>query len=40
MIEEAKGQLIDQLQATQKQLSALLESVADNQDWQPGPEGW
>ena len=40
MIEEAKGQLIDHLQATHKQLSALLESVADNQDWQPGPEGW
>jgi hypothetical protein len=40
MIEETMGQLISKLKTTQEQLSALLESVADNQDWQPEPGQW
>ena len=34
------GQLIEQLQSTQAKVIALLESVADDQDWQPDPEKW
>jgi hypothetical protein len=33
-------QLIEQLQSTQAKVIALLESVADDQDWQPNPEKW
>jgi ferredoxin len=33
-------QLIEQLQNTQAKLIALLESVADDQDWQPDPQKW
>ena len=33
-------QLIDQVQATQKQLTSLLKSVADDQDWQSDPKEW
>jgi hypothetical protein len=33
-------QLITRLQATQKQMSALLESVAASQDWRPDPKEW
>ena len=40
MLEEEKEQLIGELKATQKQLSTLLESVAEDQDWQPDPGEW
>lgn len=40
MIEETREQLISKLKTTQKQLSALLESVAEDQDWQPDPGQW
>lgn len=40
MIEETTEQLISKLKTTQKQLSALLESVAENQDWQLDPGQW
>jgi hypothetical protein len=40
VIEETIEPLISKLIAIQKQLIALLESVADNQDWQPDPEQW
>lgn len=40
MTEMSKEQLIEKLRATQSQLSIFLESVADNQDWQPGTESW
>ena len=35
-----REQLIGQLKAIQDQIGALLESVADNQDWQPEPGQW
>jgi hypothetical protein len=40
MIEETTEQLISQVKSAQEQLSALLESVADDQDWQPDPGQW
>jgi hypothetical protein len=39
-VQETSEQLISKLEATQKQLIALLESVSDDQDWQPDPEQW
>ena len=35
-----RANLISQLEASQHELTALLNSVADNQDWQPAPEMW
>ncbi len=40
MAEETTEQQFRKLSTTQQQLSALLESVADNQDWQPDPGQW
>lgn len=40
MIEETTERLISQVTSNQKQLSVLLESVADDQDWQPDPGEW
>jgi hypothetical protein len=40
MIDETRGQLIRDLEAVQKQLSVLLESLVDDQDWQPNPGEW
>jgi len=40
MDEQARQRLIDDLQNIQKQVSALLLSVADAQDWQPDAERW
>ena len=40
MFDETPVQLISKLRASQKGLSALLASVADDQDWQPAPEHW
>jgi hypothetical protein len=40
MSENIKKQLIDNLLDSQNRLCTLLESVADNQDWQPGPAEW
>jgi len=37
---KSREQLIDALLSSQKQVSALLESVADDQDWQPDSEEW
>jgi hypothetical protein len=39
-VETQMEQLITRLQATQKQVSALLESVAASQDWRPDPKEW
>ena len=36
----ATEHLMTQLEATQKQLIVLLESVAHDQDWQPNPSEW
>jgi len=33
-------QLISELETTQGQISALLQTMADNQDWQPDPDHW
>ena len=33
-------QLIEKLRATQRQFSIILESMAENQDWQPDTESW
>lgn len=35
-----KEQLIERLDASRKQVSVLLESVANDQDWQPDPTQW
>jgi len=40
MIALSKSYLIEKLQVSQKQISALLEYVVHNQDWQPFPEAW
>ena len=40
MTQETVRQIISELDATQRQLSALLESVAKDQDWQPDPKEW
>jgi len=40
MSETTKKQLINDLIASQNQLCALLEAVADDQDWQPDPSEW
>ena len=39
-MDNATKQLIDQIQATHKQLIGLLEFVAEDQDWQPDPKEW
>jgi len=38
--EVTREQLISKLKTSQRQLTALLNSVADNQDWQPSPDAW
>jgi hypothetical protein len=35
-----RQQLINQLEETQAALTSLLQAVAGQQDWQPGPETW
>ncbi len=40
MVGMSKVQLIEKLRATHRQFSIILESLADNQDWQPDPERW
>jgi hypothetical protein len=40
MLGEASAQLIEKLRSSQDQLMVVLESVADDQDWQPAPEEW
>lgn len=40
MLDAKKEELIAELGSTQKQVSSLLESVADDQDWQPDPGEW
>lgn len=40
MSETTKKQLLDNLIASQNRLYALLEIVADDQDWQPAPAEW
>jgi len=40
MSEETTQQVIDKLRTIQRQLCVLLESVADDQDWQPDPKEW
>lgn len=40
MSEDIRGQLINKLETSQRQLTALLNSVADSQDWQPSPDAW
>lgn len=40
MITKNKEQLITNVQASQKELSDLLMSVAQDQDWQPEPDEW
>lgn len=40
MLQEKTEQQFRKLNTTQRQLSTLLESVADNQDWQPDPGEW
>jgi hypothetical protein len=40
MNKTTKVQLINDLIASQNRLCTLLESVADDQDWQPGPAEW
>lgn len=32
--------LIEELQATQRRMTALLDSVSEDQDWRPGSEQW
>jgi len=38
--EDTREQLISKLETSQRRLTALLNSVADNQDWQPSPDAW
>ena len=40
MSKELAGQLIRKLQESQNELTAVLQSVADHQDWQPDPDQW
>jgi hypothetical protein len=40
MVGMSKEQLIEMLRATQRQFGIILESVAENQDWQPDTERW
>lgn len=40
MSEDPREQLISKLETNQRQLTALLDSVADNQDWQSSPDAW
>ena len=40
MSEVTREQLISKLETSQRQLIALLNFVADNQDWQPSPDSW
>jgi hypothetical protein len=40
MVKATREQMTDKLRSSQEQLSALLEPVADIQDWQPAPEEW
>jgi hypothetical protein len=40
MTEDTAHQIISKLKAAQRQLNVLLESVADDQDWQPDPKEW
>ena len=40
MSEDTREQLISKLETSQRQLTALLNSVTDNQDWQPSPDAW
>ncbi|MEW5961333.1 MAG: DinB family protein, partial [Chloroflexota bacterium] len=35
-----RAKLIDDLKARQSEISALLDSVADQQDWRPDPAQW
>ncbi|MGD0612827.1 MAG: DinB family protein [Anaerolineales bacterium] len=39
-MEDTMEQLISRIQATQKRLVVLLETRADDQDWQPAPGEW
>ena len=39
-MKERRTDLINKIQASQKELSTLLLSVADAQDWQPEPDEW
>lgn len=40
MVRMSKVQLLEKLRATQRQFSIILESMAENQDWQPDTERW
>jgi hypothetical protein len=40
MLQDSCKQLISQLDSSQSELTALLTSVADHQDWQPAPDMW
>ncbi len=40
MSEVTREQLISKLETSQRQLTVLLNFVADNQDWQPSPDTW
>ena len=40
MLEGIREQLIGQLETSQNELTTLLTSVADHQDWQPAPDMW
>ncbi|MFQ5343143.1 MAG: DinB family protein [Anaerolineae bacterium] len=40
MSEDTREQLISKLESSQSRLTALLDSVADNQDWQPSTDAW
>lgn len=40
MSQDPREQLISELETSQRQLTALLNSVADNQDWQPSLDAW
>ena len=37
---KSRHEILAQLQASQEELSALLTSVAEQQDWKPAPEQW
>ena len=38
--EDTREELISKLETSQRQLTGLLHSVADNQDWQASPDAW
>ncbi len=40
MIEKSVEQWINKVLSSQEKLSSVLESVAGDQDWQPGPDEW